>query len=170
MAPQRVVVLRGPAGSGKSTVSAGVLTAVRARGVRVAYLEQDFFRNTAAGGGAGAREAARDMLLASALAAHAAGWSVLIEGILSKDHHAAALERLGEELPCAHVYLCVSLEETKARHAGRAKAAEFGADKLEEWWASAEPLGAPGEVLIPGDSPLEATVATVAALLAPGGA
>ena len=149
-------------------MSAGVLKAVRARGVRVAYLEQDFYRNTVAGGGEGAREAARDMLLASALAAHAAGWSVLIEGILSKDHHAAALERLGAELPCvATVYLSVPLEETKMRHAGRAKAAEFGADKLEEWWASAAPLGAPGEVLIPGDSPLEATVADVAALLAP---
>ena len=167
MGSPRVVVLRGPAGSGKSTVSAGVLASVRARGGRVAYLEQDYYRNTALAGGAGAREAARDMLVASARAAHAAGFSVLIEGILSKAHHSAALAQLGAELPVSCVYLNVPLEETKARHAGRAKAAEFGAEKLEEWWASAEPLGTAGEVLVPGDSPLEATVAAVAALLAP---
>jgi hypothetical protein len=166
--PPHIVVLRGPAGSGKSTVSAGVLAAVRSRGGRgVAYLEQDFFRNTVCAGGKGAREAARDMLVASARAAHAAGFSVLIEGILSKPHHGAALAQLGAELPLFYVYLNVPLEETKARHAGRAKAADFGAEKLEEWWASAEPLGVAGELLVPGDSPLEATVAAVAALLAP---
>jgi hypothetical protein len=166
----RVVVLRGPAGGGKSTVSALALAEVRGRGVRAVYLEQDFFRNSAAGGGKGARECARDMLVAAARAAHAAGYSVLLEGILSKEHHAEALEVLANELgpgALSFVYLNVSLEETKARHAGRAKASEFGAEKLEEWWSSAAPLGVAGEVLIASDSPLAATVAAVVALLEP---
>jgi hypothetical protein len=166
----RIVILRGPAGSGKSSVSAAALSALRDRGVRVVYLEQDFFRNTLAGGVKGARECACDMLVASARAAHAAGFCVLLEGILSKDHHVGAFAQLASDLggsAVSHVYLDVSLEETKARHAGRAKAKEFGADKLDEWWSSAAPLGVEGEVIIDSASPLPTTVAAVVALLEP---
>ena len=167
-----IVVVRGPAGAGKSTVSAAVLALLRGASPprRVAYLEQDYFRNTACGGGKGAREAARDMLLAAARAAVAAGYLVLLEGILSAPHHAEALAALGREaggLAC--VYLDVPLEETKARHAGRAKSAEFGGEKLEEWWSSSAPLGCAGELRIGRDSALSETAAAVVALFGSGG-
>ena len=168
--PSRVVILRGPAGSGKSSVSAAVLSALRDRGVRVVYLEQDLFRNTLAGGVKGARECGRDMLVAAARAAHAAGFCVLMEGILSKDHHADAFAQLASDLggsAVSHVYLNVSLEETKARHSGRAKASEFGAGKLDEWWSSAAPLGVEGEIMVDSASPLATTAAAVVALLEP---
>ena len=163
----RVVVLRGPAGSGKSTVSAAVLAALRARGMRVVYLEQDFFR-TAAGGCVGAREVAREMLIACARQAHAAGFSVIIEGILNKAYHAEALTQLGLEMPLYFAYLDVGLDETKTRHAGRSKALDFGAEKLDEWWSSASPMGVQNEIIIPGNSPIDATVGAIAALLTHG--
>lgn len=167
----RVVVLRGPASSGKSTVSAAVVAALRARGVRAVYLEQDFFRNTAAGGGEGAREVARDMLVASARAAHAAGFCVIMEGILNRVYHVAALTQLGLQLPLVFVYLDVRLEETKIRHEGRHKSTEFDACKLDEWWQAASPMGVPDEVVVCGSSALQDTVDTVVQLfLAPASA
>ena len=68
-----LIVIRGPAGSGKSTVAERVVQQLRADKVPVAYLEQDYFRNIVAGGGGTSRDLSRVMLRACALSALAAG-------------------------------------------------------------------------------------------------
>ena len=156
-------------------MSAALLRALRAAGSSVVYLEQDHFRNTVAGSakGGAARALACDMLEACARVALRQGHPVLMEGILSKPHHGPMFERLATDLGLSvrFVYLDVPLEATKARHLGRAKAAEFGADKLEEWFGSAsrmvEEAGSAGgkaalqELVVPAESTLEQTVAAV---------
>jgi hypothetical protein len=161
-----VCVVRGPAGSGKSTVTGLVVSALRASGEKVAYLEQDHFRNVIAGGGGGAREIGSAMMEASMRAALAHGYVVILEGILNAKHHGGLFEAARGLANAVFFYLDVDIEETKRRHAGRAKAAEFGAEKLEEWFASAAPTGFSEEQMVPASSAKDATVALVVKAIA----
>ena len=78
-----LVIIRGPAGSGKSTISSAVLNAMRAAKVDTCYLEQDLFRNTLLGGGPNAAEVSASMLHSATVSALEGGYSVLLEGILN---------------------------------------------------------------------------------------
>lgn len=163
-APRATVIVRGPAGAGKSTVSAAVVAGLRAAGRRVAYIEQDHVCNTVLGGDTHG-DVHVAMLLSMCRAAAAAGFDVVLEGILNINRYRPLVEAVIEEAggPSSAVlaYLDVPLDETKRRHLGRAKAAEFGVDKLDDWWASAQPARLPGELLVGAASSAEATAAAL---------
>jgi cytidylate kinase len=87
-----------------------------------------------------------------------AGKSSVVEGILPTVRYAGMLGGLVERHR-AHVYfLDISFDETVRRHATRAKASAFDADAMREWYRGHDPLGVPGEVVIPESSTLDETV------------
>jgi gluconate kinase len=176
-----LVIIRGPAGSGKSTISSAVLNAMRAAKVDTCYLEQDLFRNTLLGGGPNAAEVSASMLHSATVSALEGGYSVLLEGILNCNPVGGKFKALIEGLVAlpssastssdalksikvSLVYLNPSLEVTKSRHTKRAKAAVFGAELLDKWWSSSNATGLPGEIIMDtSEQSLEETVAAVMA-------
>ena len=192
-APPLVVILRGPAAAGKSTIAASVVAMLRCAGRSVCFLEQDFFRGDAClGHGPQSAAVSAKMLKGCADAALEGGYDLVLEGILNSDPEQggeyrpllAGLVARGEEENAgsgfaANVglfYLDVPLKTTKLRHSERAKAADFGTEKLDEWWSSSQKSGLQGEVNVAaarsgGEAGvLGATAAVLAHLgLGPGG-
>jgi len=173
----KLVIIRGPAGSGKSTVTNALLNVLRegehctdaetitcplAEKRNVAYLEQDLFRNVILGKHTDAATLSGQLLATSAIECIENGTDVILEGILNIDKYRdCCFEVLYDRLPkeCIHFfYLNVDLEETKKRHMGREKINVFGTEKLDKWWNSARPTGYEGEVMIDSSSALASTV------------
>lgn len=154
------MVLRGPAGSGKSTIAKAVVASLLGDGRPTCYLEQDLFRNTLLKGKGDVDSASvsATMLMSSAKVALKGGYCVVLEGILNCNQDGRGKYRpLLEELvvlATEHgvnlklIYLSLPIEVTKNRHLGRAKAKDFGVEKLDDWWASSAPSELAGEVCI----------------------
>jgi predicted kinase len=159
MDPQLIVV-RGPSGAGKSSVVEGIRAAY---GHGVAWIEQDHLRRMVFQEDrepGGANIAAIEQLAELALGR---GFHAVVEGILWTGRYGEMLRGLVERHR-AHVYfLDISLDETVRRHATRAKATAFDADAMREWYRGHDPLGVPGEVIVPESSTLEETVRRILA-------
>jgi thymidylate kinase len=160
-----LLILRGPAAAGKSTIAQGVVDTLRRAGRSVCLLEQDYMRNTALGSGPNSAIASAKMLKGCADAALECGYDVVLEGILNSDPAkggqyrpllAGLAARSKEPAGSAFganvglFYLDVPLKTTKLRHSKRAKAAEFGTEMLDKWWKFSQPSGLAGEVTLRG--------------------
>ena len=155
-----LIVLRGNAASGKSTLATALQ---RSLGPGTANIEQDHFRRVIL------RE--HDVpdgenigLIAQAVRYCASiANNVIVEGILVAKHYRAMLhDLLNQHHGPTHVFhLDVPLGETQRRHAGRPLGAEIPADKLREWYEQSDTLGVPGEVVLDGTADLEVTLKAI---------
>eukprot|EP01043_Picozoa_sp_COSAG02_P006566 COSAG02_NODE_188_length_30307_cov_341.858746_5_plen_318_part_00 len=158
-----LLILRGPAAAGKSTIAQAVVDTLRRAGRSVCLLEQDYLRNIALGSGSNSALASAKMLKGCADAALECGYDVVLEGILNSDPTnggayrpllAGLVARRDEPADSAFrakvglFYLDVPLKTTKLRHSKRAKAAEFGTEKLDKWWKSSQKSSLAGEVTL----------------------
>ena len=152
-----VVIIRGPAGVGKSTVSSILCQRWKERKgsnnpvFPVAYLEQVYFRNVIAGGQAGSRELSTSLLLQAIKTCYDAKYHVVVEGILNVKYCLPMLEEVLQHCGSDHVkiyYLDASLALTQQRHLTRSKANVFGIECLAEWYSAASPCGIAGERII----------------------
>lgn len=152
-----LIVLRGNAASGKSTVAAALQ---RALGPGTANIGQDHFRRVIlrehdVPGGDNIGLIAHTVRFCAGI-----GNNVILEGILVAKHYRDMLRQiLTEHHGPTHVfYLDVPLDETLRRHETRALGAEVSADKLREWYVPSDILGFPGEVVLDGTADLEVTL------------
>ena len=144
----RLIVLRGPSAAGKSTVAREL---ARTCPDKVAILEEDYFRRVILQRKDEDRVACGRMLRASALAALASGYHVVLEGILAAGHYGSTITDLATRSPRESFlyYFDVSLEETLHRHQSKPIASEVPPASLRDWYGAASPLGHPGEMIIP---------------------
>ncbi len=158
-----LLILRGPAAAGKSTIAQAVVDTLRRAGRSVCLLEQDYMRNVTLGHGSNSALASARMLKGCADAALECGYDVVLEGILNSDPAnggeyrplLAGLVARGDEpvgsafrAEVGLFYLDVPLKTTKLRHSKRAKAAEFGTEMLDKWWKSSQKSSLAGEVTL----------------------
>ena len=144
--PQRLIIIRGNSGSGKSTIASRIRNEL---GEKVMFLQQDVLR--------------RDILKVSdkignpviglieqlAVYAKSTGYDVLLEGILSKNKYKEMLVRLLPYFDTVHVYyLDISFEETLRRHNLRNKNNDFGEEEMKEWWREKDYLGVVNEKIL----------------------
>lgn len=158
MKGQKLIIIRGNSGSGKSIVaeklreSLGGKTAVVGQDTlrRTILMETDSLQNTDIIG----------LLQQTVIYCLDKGYSVIVEGILSKPKYRNVLVELMEYAPCeSHVfYLDVSIEETVRRHVTKPIATEVSEEKLRSWYQPKNYLDVPGEVIIDETSTLEETV------------
>lgn len=160
----RLVVLRGPSASGKSTVAAALQIAL---GPRTALVQQDHLRRVVL------RE--RDtpdgdnvLLIRDVVrSCLALGRDVVLEGILVAAHYRAMLSGLVAEHagPSHLVYLEVAFDETLRRHLARPLGREVGEQQFASWHVERDVLDVPGEVVVDAADEVERTVASVVALV-----
>jgi len=159
--PPFLLFVRGPPAAGKSTACAALARRLRAGGLRVCVLEEDLFRYgiplgaAAAAGGGGASKThgvAAAMLRGAALGALAEGYSVVVEGLLNADRYSSTgLFAPVADARARFAFLRAAVATSQARHAGRAKAAEFGAEEVAAWHPRSVPLGCADELVLDVD-------------------
>lgn len=157
-----LVVVRGNSGSGKTTTAREVR---RRYGRGCALIEQDHLRRIVLRehGGLGPAAVAPSFITATARAALAAGYHVVLEGILDTGEYGGPLRRLIAEHagPSACFYLDVSFDETVRRHLGREEPIPVTADLMRDWYTSGDLLGVTGEQVIPEATGFEEAVTEI---------
>lgn len=143
---QKLIIIRGNSGSGKSTIAEAVRKLLTGR---VMYLEQDvlrrkFFDPNAKSG----REVVK---LVNLLVSYGKkqGYNVVLEGILSNKKYGNSLRRQISKFDEAYVYyLDIPFKETLRRHRLRSKAGDFGELEMREWWLEKDYLNTPSEKVL----------------------
>lgn len=161
MKNQKLIIIRGNSASGKSAVAEKLRETL---GGKVAVVGLDTLRRTVL------REP--DMLentdiigLIEQTVTYCLGngYTVIIEGILSKPKYRDLLMKLMDttDCPSAVFYIDVSIEETITRHKTKPIANEVTDEQLRSWFQPKNYLDVPGEIIIGEDSSLDATVALI---------
>lgn len=156
----RLVVLRGPSGSGKSSTA----KALRARlGRSVALVEQDYLRRIVLKERDIPRGANIGLISNTARYALEHGWNVIVDGILSAKRYTGMLDELRRDhAGTTHFYYFdISWEETVRRHRTRPQADEFTVEQMREWYRPRDLLGFPGERIIQESATLLETVGRI---------
>ncbi len=136
---------------GKSTVSSSLARIIRAKGKKVALIEQDHFRITILGSPSADAKTTTSIMLGAICAAVDADCVVIVEGMLTMPKFMPLIESLNSTYPGAvsTFYLEASLEVVLDRHAGRSKSSYIPSSDVAEWYQLAKPTGLPDEVLLP---------------------
>ncbi len=157
---QKLIILRGPSASGKSSVASEIRK--RCAGTDIALVDQDYFKLVVCDGSSRERrrEAVSAMLLQNTLIALRCGYHVIMEGLINADHYKPMFDEIFRQHPQENFvyFFDISFDETLKRHAGRSKSDEFGAKEMKEWYVGVKPLGIEGEAIIGESATLEQTV------------
>lgn len=142
-----MVVIRGNAGSGKSTVAADLQHYL---GPGTANVGQDHFRRVVLREHDVPDGDNIDLIASTVRHCLSIGYHVILEGILFSGHYAPMIR----ELLSAHAgaryvfYIDVPLEETISRHEGRLLGTDVPSEKLRRWYVPRDVLGVEGEIVI----------------------
>jgi len=147
MSISKLIILRGPSGSGKSS------TAKKLRELstdRVAIVEQDYVRRVILKEKDTPDGHNIALLAAIVLTCLDKGYTVILEGILTRKHYGTMLAQLYTAHPVHNYiyYFDVSLDETLKRHATKPNSQDFGETEMRRWYEASDLLGAPGEKII----------------------
>ncbi len=169
MEEAKLIILRGPSGSGKSAIAKMLFEKAERK---ICLIEQDHYRFIfkPAGGGSKANGATiHKMIKNDVLIALQDGYDVILEGILSVKSYGEVLENIFKEHPNENYifYFDVSFEETIKRHATRTlKAPKFGEEEMRKWYPDAHKSNHRLEKIIPESFSIEDTISFIKNLLA----
>lgn len=165
MRKQKLIIIRGNSASGKSAVAEllreeldGKVAIVGLDTLRRTILkEPDKLENTDIIG----------LIEQTVIYSLGKGYTVIVEGILSKPKYKEVLMKLVASASCESYiyYIDVSLEETLKRHKTKPIADEVTDEQLTSWYQPKNYLDVPGEIIIDESSTLEETVALIKARL-----
>ena len=141
------IVLRGPAGSGKSTIAQMLKEVLKENTIIV---EQDYFNHTLLNGLKDDTGLIAKIIERISSLALAHGYSVVLEGVLRKEKYRHTIEKIsrnfnGQSIVC---YFDISREETVRRHKMRDKYKMFDSDEMISWYGLASPLGVGNEIIV----------------------
>lgn len=136
MGNAQLIVLRGPSGAGKSTVAKRIHHEEIARGKKMAYVEQDYFRRVIlkerdVRGGYNA-----ELIKTVTLLLLQKSSSVILEGIFDRDRYQEMFQSILAEHPVQNFffYFDISFEETLKRHQTKPNCHEFGEKEMRAWY------------------------------------
>lgn len=161
MQNQKLIIIRGNSGSGKSAVAERLREAV---GGKVAVVGLDTLRRTILmEEDSLERTDIIGLLEQTVTYCLRKEYTVIVEGILSKPKYKDVLVRLMDaaDCPVGVFYIDVSLEETLKRHKTKTIADEVTDEQLRSWYQPKNYLDFPGEIIIDQSSTLEETVTLI---------
>lgn len=155
----KLIILRGPAGSGKSSIAQLLQKSAN----NIALIEQDYYREVMLQHGQGSKEASQKMLYDNTLTALSHGFHVVLDGIFAIKLYGPTFEALFQEHAEENYifYLDTSFEETLKRHNRRDKAEHFGEEEMKAWYQLSSPTGWDNEHIIPESATLEEAVRSI---------
>lgn len=154
----KLVVLRGNSGSGKSTV-AKKLREQATSDRKIAIVEQDYLRRFILKERKVDNGDNIDLIQQTVEFALKRDYYVILEGILWSKRYSKMLHALLRQANETFVYyIDVSIEGTLERHKTKHNAHEYGEKEMREWYINHDVLGTKNEVVIPESSSMEETV------------
>jgi thymidylate kinase len=153
---QKLILIRGNSGSGKSTVASRVRAQLPGK---VMFLQQDVLRRDILK--VEDKEGNPGVGLARQLVLYGKeqGYDVLLEGIFSKKKYGDMFHELLPQFDETFVYYFdIPFEETLRRHSTRDKTHDFGESEMREWWLEKDYLGIEGEQILGADVSEDALV------------
>lgn len=147
---QRLVIIRGNSGSGKSTV-AELLQ--KKMGYETMLIPQDVVRREILRVRDRADNPSIQLVYDMAMYGRKIGYDVIVEGIFVKERYGSMLQKLIRDFGGkAYVYYFdITLEETLKRHVTKPNSHEFGEAELRKWWVDKDYLDVPNEKRIPAE-------------------
>jgi adenylylsulfate kinase-like enzyme len=160
MEETKLIVLRGPSGSGKSSIARAIQIAQINQSKLTAYIEQDYFRRIVLKekdvvGGFNI-QLMKETVLFLLKNQH----DVIMEGIFDTRRY----EKMFKEIITLHLsnnfffYMNISLDETIRRHDTKPNKDEFGEKELRDWYRENDQLSFIGEEIISVKSSAEEAV------------
>lgn len=150
----KIIIIRGNAGSGKSSLAKQVQHAL---GEGTLLLSQDQIRREMLLAHDGFETPTIPLLITLLQYAHTHCKTVILEGILRSDWYKPLfndiVERYGKEIYA--YYYDLPFEETLRRHQTRHKSQEFGEESLRRWWQPSDYLTQFSETTLPADLSLD---------------
>ncbi|MFD9950249.1 AAA family ATPase [Nonomuraea sp. NPDC059023] len=157
----KLIILRGNAGSGKTSIARAVREAYGRRGFALIsqdVVRRDILRELDVPGGV-------NIGLIDLMCRHAlnAGYHVLLEGILTRSRYGEMLHALRRDHRGTSTlfYLDISLEETLRRHATRPQAAQFGSEQMSAWYRERDLLTCGSEIMTGEELSLQEAVSCI---------
>lgn len=140
---QKLIIIRGNSGSGKSTIAAKLRAKMP---MRTMFLQQDVLRHEVLNLQDKAGNPVIGLIRQMALYGKDCDYDVILEGILRNDKYGDMVRELIGHFKSVHVYyLDVPFEETLNRHRTRPKVGHFGEADMQGWWREKDYLGTDGE-------------------------
>ena len=130
--PQKLIIIRGNSGSGKSTIADRIRSEL---GEKVMFLQQDVLRRDILKVKDKEGNPVIGLIKQLAIYGKNNGYDVLLEGILSENKYGEMLRALLSEFDETYAYyLDIPFDETLRRHGLRHKNNDFGEVEMREWW------------------------------------
>lgn len=143
----KLIILRGNSGGGKTTIAKRLQ---REMGYGTMLVSQDVVRREMLRVRDEDRNPAIQLIYDLCMYGNRAGYSVILEGILSNKRYGAMMHRLVDDFDgeIQVYYFDIPFEETVRRHSTKPNAHEFGEQEMRDWWKDRDYLGIDGEVIL----------------------
>jgi len=145
---QRLVIIRGNSGSGKSTVAKNLQHKM---GYQTMLIPQDVVRREMLRVRDKEDNPSIQLVYDLTMYGNRIGYDVIVEGIFVDERYGDMLRKLIDDfIGEVHVYYFdIPIEVTLERHVSKPNAHEFGEKELREWWVEKDYLNVPQEKMIP---------------------
>jgi len=148
---QRLIIIRGNSGSGKSTVAKLLQNKM---GYQTMIIPQDVVRREMLRVRDRVNNPSIQLVYDLAMYGNKIGFDVIVEGIFVNERYGDMLRKLIDDFSGESYvyYFDIPIEVTIQRHISKPNAHEFGVKELREWWVEKDYLNVPQEKMIRADS------------------
>jgi adenylate kinase family enzyme len=129
---QKLIIIRGNAGSGKSTIAKRLHTKMKGNTM---LIERDIIKHDMLDVKDREFNHAIELIRHIATFGKSIGYNVIIEGRMTNERYGAMLKDISELFDETHAFFFdISFEETQRRHRGRDKNDWYDESLLKKWW------------------------------------